>query len=113
MGRPVQPRARSGHGERLPRRDAAERQHEGGALLLDVRPALLLHEDHAGRARLRGKRDEGEVGGVREEGRCPLSKELTRETSNPFGGAKRRPYFINSSSAADGTASRSSVRRMR
>ena len=42
-----------GHGQGVPRRDAAEGRREGGALLLDVRPALLLDEDHAGRARLR------------------------------------------------------------
>ena len=37
----------------VPRRDAAAGRRQGGALLLDVRPALLLDEDHAGRARLR------------------------------------------------------------
>ena len=41
--------------EGIPRRDAAAGRREGGALLLDVRPAFLLHEDHAGRARLRRK----------------------------------------------------------
>ena len=39
-----------GHRARLPRRDAAGRRRQGGALLLDVRPQVLLDEDHAGRA---------------------------------------------------------------
>ena len=55
LGRPVQPRPRSRQGARVPRRDAAEGGDEDRALLLDVRPALLLDEDHAGRARLRGE----------------------------------------------------------
>ena len=38
----------------LPRRDAAQGSAQGGALLLHVRPEILLDEDHAGRARLRG-----------------------------------------------------------
>ena len=53
LGGPVQPRPRSGHGARVPRRDAAAGRRQARALLLDVRPALLLDEDHAGRARLR------------------------------------------------------------
>src|ERR1700722_5266445 len=40
---------------RIPRRDLAEGRAQGGALLLDVRPEVLLDEDHAGRARLRGE----------------------------------------------------------
>ena len=35
------------------RRDAARRRREGRALLLDVRPEVLLDEDHPGRSRLR------------------------------------------------------------
>ena len=42
-----------GQGARIPRRNAAEGFGQGRAFLLDVRPALLLDEDHAGRARLR------------------------------------------------------------
>ena len=53
---PVQPVARPGDGARLPRRDAAGAGREGRALLLDVRAALLLDEDHPGRARLRRRR---------------------------------------------------------
>ena len=37
-----------------PRRDAAQGSPQGRAFLLDVRPEILLDEDHAGRARLRG-----------------------------------------------------------
>ena len=39
--------------QRVPRRDPAQGRAQGRALLLDVRPALLLDEDHPGRARLR------------------------------------------------------------
>ena len=53
LGGPVQPVARPRHGARLPRRDAAEGGAQGRALLLHVRPEVLLDEDHAGRARLR------------------------------------------------------------
>ena len=53
LGGPVQPVARSGDGARLPRRDAARRGRQDRPLLLDVRAAVLLDEDHAGRARVR------------------------------------------------------------
>ena len=56
LGGPVPPGARSRDRARVPRRDAAGRGREDRALLLDVRPALLLDEDHAGRARLRRAR---------------------------------------------------------
>ena len=55
LGGPVQPRARSGQGARIPRRNAAAARRQAGAFLLDVRTALLLDEDHPGRARLRGE----------------------------------------------------------
>ena len=51
---PVQPRARSRHRARISRRDAAEGSAQGGAFLLHVRAEVLLDEDHAGRAGLRG-----------------------------------------------------------
>ena len=54
LGGPVPPRARPRDGARVPRRDAAGRRRQARALLQHVRPALLLDEDHAGRARLRG-----------------------------------------------------------
>ena len=54
--RPVQPGARSGHGARVPRRDAAGRRRQGRALLLDVRPEVLLDGDHAAGARVRRAR---------------------------------------------------------
>ena len=71
LGGPVQPGARPGDGARLPRRDAPGRGRQGGALLLDVRAEVLLDEDHAGRARLRGG-DGGEGGGVPGAGRGDL-----------------------------------------
>ena len=56
LGGSVQPRPRSRHRARIPRRDAAQGSAQGGALLLHVRPEVLLDEDHAGRARLRRRR---------------------------------------------------------
>ena len=53
LGGPVQPRARSGARPRVPRRDAARRRREGRALLLHVRPEVLLDGDHAAGPRLR------------------------------------------------------------
>jgi phosphomethylpyrimidine synthase len=82
---PVQP----GHGPRdrarVPRRDAAGRRRQGGALLLDVRPEVLLDGAHAAGARLRGRAqphergraqrgDEREVRGV-QEGRRDLREQ--------------------------------------
>ncbi len=54
LGGPVQPRARSRHRARIPRRDAAQGGAQGRAFLLDVRAEVLLDEDHAGRAGLCG-----------------------------------------------------------
>jgi phosphomethylpyrimidine synthase len=48
----------------IPRRNPAQGSRQARAFLLDVRPALLLDEDHPGRARLRrraGRRDEAEA----------------------------------------------------
>ena len=71
LGGPVQPGARPRDRARVPRRDAAGRRRQARALLLDVRPALLLDEDHAGRARLRRvarrRRGEGARDGPRAE----------------------------------------------
>ena len=79
LGGPVPPLARPRDGARVPRRDAAGRGREGRALLLDVRAALLLDEDHAGRARLRRR-----AVGVAEEkaletGLAEKSEEFLRE----------------------------------
>ena len=61
---PVQPLARPRHRARLPRRDAAQGSAQGRALLLHVRAEILLDEDHAGRAGLRGDAERsGQAGG--------------------------------------------------
>ena len=52
----VPPLARSRHRAGLPRRDPAGDGGEGRPLLLDVRPEVLLDEDHPGRPRLRARR---------------------------------------------------------
>ena len=52
LGGPVQPVARSRDRARVPRRDASGRRREDRALLLDVRPAFLLDEDHARGSRI-------------------------------------------------------------
>ena len=79
LGGPVQPRARSRHRARIPRRDAAQGGAQGGALLLDVRAEVLLDEDHAGCAGLCGDverqgtghgADEREVQRARPAGLC-------------------------------------------
>ena len=49
-------------------------RREGRALLLDVRPAFLLDEDHAGRARLRGARHGRKIARVRRKGRGNLRR---------------------------------------
>ena len=59
LGGPVQPLARPRHGARVPRRDAAQGGPQGRPLLLHVRPQVLLHEDHPGRARLRRQAERG------------------------------------------------------
>ncbi len=55
LGGPVQSRPRSRQGARVPRRNAAAARRQARAFLLDVRAALLLDENHPGRARLRGQ----------------------------------------------------------
>ena len=62
LGGPVQPRPRSRNRAALPRRDAAEGSPQGRAFLLDVRPEILLDEDHPGRARLCGDAERSELG---------------------------------------------------
>ena len=76
LGGPVQSRPGSRHRSRLPRRDLAQGGPEGRPLLLHVRAALLLDENHPGRAGLRQEQGAwrhrrrlapghaGEVGGV-------------------------------------------------
>ena len=48
LARPVQPVARSRHRRGISRPDAAGRRRQDRPLLLDVRPEILLDEDHAG-----------------------------------------------------------------
>jgi hypothetical protein len=52
LDRPVPPLARPRHRAQIPRRDAAQGRAQSGALLLHVRPEILLDEDPPGRARL-------------------------------------------------------------
>jgi hypothetical protein len=47
LGGPVQAVTGSGYGARVPRRDAAGRRRQGGALLFDVRAEVLRDGDHA------------------------------------------------------------------
>ena len=54
LGRSVQSQSRSRDRAGVPRRNLAGAGRQGGAFLLHVRAAFLLHEDHPGRARLRG-----------------------------------------------------------
>ncbi len=61
---PVQPRPRSGNRGGLSRRDAAQGRAQGRAFLLDVRAEILLDENHAGRARLRGDAGRQREGGI-------------------------------------------------
>jgi hypothetical protein len=64
LGGPVPSRPRSGEGQGVPRRNPAQGRAQAGALLLHVRPALLLDEDHPGRARLCGGAGAGRAGRV-------------------------------------------------
>ena len=57
----------------LPRRDAAEGSAQGGAFLLDVRAEILLDEDHAGRARLRGDVERQRTGHGADVGEIPAN----------------------------------------
>ena len=61
---PVQPRARSRHRARIPRRDAAQGGAQGRAFLLHVRAEVLLDEDHRRRARIRRRPDRQREGGA-------------------------------------------------
>src|SRR5690606_18470674 len=65
LERPVRPRARPGDRARLPRRDPAAGGGQDRALLLDVRPALLLDEDHRGGPPVRGRAQRRRARGAR------------------------------------------------
>ena len=79
---PVQPRPRPRHRAQLPRRDAAQGGPQGRALLLDVRPEILLDEDHRRRPRIRGgaerQREGGAVSGGGAEGHGGDVEEVPR-----------------------------------
>jgi phosphomethylpyrimidine synthase len=87
---PVQPGARSGHGARLPRRDAAGRWRQGGALLLDVRAEVLLDAYLGGHPPARDARGRagGEGDGVQGAGRGDLRDAVNDE---PAAVTRRRP----------------------
>ena len=53
LARPVQPLARPRHRRAIPRPDPARGRRQDRPLLLDVRPQVLLDEDHAGGPRIR------------------------------------------------------------
>ena len=74
VGGSVQPVARSGHRARIPRRDLAEGGAQGGAFLLHVRAEVLLDEDHAGRARLRGDAQRQGTGHGADEPEIPRAR---------------------------------------
>jgi len=69
LERSVQPRARSGHGRAVPRPDAPAGGAQDRALLLDVRPEVLLDEDHAGSPRFRRQAERRNRNIRRERGR--------------------------------------------
>jgi phosphomethylpyrimidine synthase len=72
---------------RIPRRDPAAGRRQDRALLLHVRPALLLDEDHRRRAEICGRAGRGRRGGAQERprGQVPasLSKRAPRCTRKP------------------------------
>src|SRR6185436_14894121 len=62
LGGPVQPLARPGYGALHARRDAAQGRPQGRALLLHVRPQVLLDGDYAAGAGLRGEAERARRG---------------------------------------------------
>ena len=70
LARPVQPVARPRNRAQIPRRDPARRRRQDRPLLLDVRPEVLQHEDHAGSPRVCGEaeRRRDARGGTRDGG---------------------------------------------
>ena len=81
LGRPVQPRPRSGNRAQLPRRNPAQGRPQGRAFLLDVRPEILLDENHPGRARLRrdAERPRQARGGGRQRRHVDVRRDRGRE----------------------------------
>ena len=95
LDRSVQPLARSRHRAQLPRRDAAQGSPQGGAFLLDVRPEILLDEDHRRRARLRRRtlrqRKGRALSGCRQAGHGADVQEVHGHGRARFMSIRRRP----------------------
>lgn len=67
LGGSVQSLAGPGHRSRIPRRDAARRAGQDGALLLDVRPQVLLDAHHRRHPGIRRRERPGDPGGHRRD----------------------------------------------
>ncbi|MBV8490521.1 MAG: HAD family hydrolase [Candidatus Eremiobacteraeota bacterium] len=78
LARSVRLVARSRNRARVPRRTASGARREGRALLLDVRTALLLDEDHARSPRVRRKRNGRKIPRVPRKRRRSLRVDLIR-----------------------------------
>ena len=120
---PVQPRPRPRHGARLPRRDAAQGREQDGALLLDVRPQVLLDEDHAGGARIRRRQGIGrgrsagrghgwQVGGVQGRRRRDLHPASSRWPHTRRRAGLPHPGFHGCAGGAVGGPAASHARRL-
>ncbi len=85
-----------GHRARVPRRDAAGAGRQGRALLLDVRPEVLLDEDHPGRARLRRGAGAGRQRGPRGRARARRPSSATAVRScTPRASASEQPRMVS------------------
>src|SRR5206468_761348 len=93
LGRSVQPRPRPRARARLPRRNAARRRSESVALLLDVRAAFLLDEDHARRPRLRGFARRQRRGGAA-EGSCGEGPRISGKRGRDLSVAGQTKLFL-------------------
>ena len=98
LARPVQPRPRPRHRRAISRPDPPRRRRQDRAFLLDVRPEILLDEDHPGSARLRASENgpspsAGEgfsaCGAERGEGACGRRSRHGRSRDLPRGRSTR------------------------
>src|SRR5262249_30946149 len=116
---PVQPLARPHHRAEAARRDAARRRRAAGPLLLDVRPAVLLDEDHPGRARRHGPEVAGVPGargrdlpaGVTLAELIDLEAQLGRDYGADPGALQARDRGLLSAAPAEASTSRTDVLR--